>query len=267
MKVALVQHDIVWERPEVNLDRLDDRVGAAAAAGARLVVLTEMFSTGFSMNTPDVAEDPDGPSVSRLRRWATDHSMWVCASVPVIHHRGERPHNTLFLVSPEGETHTYRKIHPFGYSSEPEHYGAGTSFLTVDVEGLRVSTFVCYDLRFANEFWALAPATDMYVIPANWPATRRDQWRTLLRARAIENQAYVVGVNRVGTGYGTGPDGAATGEIAYGGDSAVIDPLGRVLVAAAEREALLVTEVEAETVARVRREFPFMADRREIPGR
>ncbi|HEC10773.1 MAG TPA: carbon-nitrogen family hydrolase [Acidimicrobiales bacterium] len=266
MRVALVQHDIVWERTLENLDRLDAQVAAAAGSGARLVVLSEMFSTGFSMNTADVAEDLDGPSVRRLRRWASDHSVWTCASVPVVHARGERPYNTLFLVSPDGEMHTYRKIHPFGYSSEPDHYGAGGEFLTVDVEGLRVSTFVCYDLRFANEFWALAPDTDMYVIPANWPASRREQWSTLLRARAIENQAYVVAVNRVGIGHGSGPDGAATGEIAYSGDSAAIDPLGRVLVSAAHREALLVTEVTAETVAEVRRQFPFMADRRQIPA-
>ncbi len=266
MKVALIQHDIVWEQPLVNLERLDSQVEAAASSGARLVVLTEMFSTGFSMNTAVVAEEPDGPSVGRLRRWAVDHSVWTCASVPVVHTPGDRPHNTLYLISPRGVVHTYRKIHPFGYSTEPDHYQAGQSFLTVDVEGLRVSTFVCYDLRFANEFWALAPTTDVYLIPANWPASRREHWKTLLRARAIENQAYVIGVNRVGTGHGRGPDGAATGDIAYSGDSAVIDPLGRVLVTASHRESLLTTEIEPGVVAEVRREFPFLADRREVPA-
>ena len=115
-----------------------------------------------------------------------------------------------------------------------------------------MSTFVCYDLRFADEFWSLASSTDLYVIPANWPATRRLHWQTLLRARAIENQAYVVGVNRVGEG----------GGLTYSGDSAIIDPLGEVLAKGATSETILVADVEAAVVSAVREQFPFHADRR-----
>ncbi len=262
MKIAAVQHDIAWEQASVNLGRYHDLVAGAAGTGARLVVLTEMFSSGFSMNTDVVAEEPDGPSATFLHQAATTHGVWTCASIPMRHPEFDhgdstrphstRPYNTLCLVSPNGEVHHYRKIHPFTYSTEPEHYDAGATFLTVDVEGLRVTTFICYDLRFADEFWACAAGTDCFVIPANWPATRRAHWQTLLRARAIENQAYVVGVNRVGSG----------GGLDYAGDSAIIDPLGEVIASAASTEALLVADVDPAMVASVRAQFPFQADRR-----
>ena len=124
--------------------------------------------------------------------------------------------------------------------------------MTVAIDGLRVSLFVCYDLRFADDFWALAADTDLYVVPANWPAARRHHWRSLLVARAIENQAYVVGANRVGRG----------GTIDYAGDSCIVDPLGVVLAQAAEVETVLVADVDPEIVAKTRAELPFMADRR-----
>ncbi len=138
------------------------------------------------------------------------------------------------------------------YSGEDEHYTAGTDFLTVDIEGLRTSIFVCYDLRFADEFWALAADTDLYVVVANWPEPRREHWRTLLRARAIENQAYVVGVNRVG----------AVKDLNHTGDSAIIDPLGQTLSEASVGEAVLVADVTPEQVTTVREKLPFLRDRR-----
>jgi len=141
---------------------------------------------------------------------------------------------------------------PFSFAGEHERYEAGDSYLTVDVDGLRVTLFVCYDLRFADEFWACARDTDLYVVPANWPEPRREHWRTLLRARAIENQAYVVGVNRVG----------AVKNLVHVGDSVILDPLGRVLAEAGPDETVLSAEVDAATVAAVRREFPFLVDRR-----
>ena len=115
-----------------------------------------------------------------------------------------------------------------------------------------MSVFVCYDLRFADEFWGLAEATDLYLVPANWPQPRREHWRALLRARAIENQAYVVGVNRVGTGK----------ELVYTGDSAIIDPSGQTVAEMAHQPGLLLADVDAAEVARVRRELPFLPDRR-----
>ena len=251
MKVAAVQHDIVWEDRDTNFDRLEPMIAAAAARGARLVVLSEMFSTGFSMATDLIAEPADGPSVQFLVGQARRHDVWVSGSVPERPAGAERPYNQLVLAAPDGAVHRYAKIHPFGYGAEHEHYAAGDAFLTVDVEGVRCSFFVCYDLRFADEFWPLALNTDCYVIPANWPESRRSHWSALLRARAIENQAYVVGVNRVGGG-----------GLTYAGDSVIIDPLGEALADAGHSQCIATAEVDAAHVAAVRKRYPFLADRR-----
>ncbi|MCC6226956.1 MAG: carbon-nitrogen family hydrolase [Microthrixaceae bacterium] len=252
MKVAALQHDVVWEDREANFARLAPQIAAAVAAGSRLVVLSEMFSTGFSLDTERVAEPVDGPSAAFLVDQAGKHGVWVCGSAPELAEGATLPHNVLILAGPNGVVHRYRKIHPFSYAREHERYAAGDRLVTVDVEGLRVSLFVCYDLRFADEFWGLAPQTDLFVVVANWPESRRHHWRSLLVARAIENQAYVVGVNRVGEGDG----------LRYMGDSAIVDPLGELLAGGAGVEALMVAEVDQAQVVAVRERFPFLADRR-----
>ena len=257
VKVAGLQHDIVWEDRDANFARLGPMIASAAADGAQLVVLTEMFSTGFSMAVDRVAELPDGPSAAFLSAQAREHEVWVCGSIPERPTASDRPFNQLVLAAPDGAVHRYAKIHPFGYGAEPEHYAAGDAFLTVDVEGVRCTFFICYDLRFANEFWPLAPRTDCYVVVANWPRQRRAHWSALLRARAIENQAFVVGVNRVGTGDG----------LTYVGDSVILDPLGEPVAEAGDEECVIIGEVDAERVQTVRKKYPFLADRRERPRR
>lgn len=252
MKVAAIQHDIVWEDPPANFERLAPQIAAAAGAGAQLVVLTEMYSTGFSLQSDRIAEGDDGPSTSFLVSMARTHRAWMCGSIPRRPSDGGLPRNTLVLAGPDGELHRYDKIHPFSYAGEHERYAAGDRLVVVDIGGVRTALFVCYDLRFADEFWGLAPKVDLYVVVANWPASRRHHWRTLLVARAIENQAYVIGVNRVGTG----------GGLDYVGDSRIVDPLGEIVASAAATEALLITEISPEHVAEVRARFPFLADRR-----
>ena len=252
MRVAAVQHDVAWEDRAATLARLEPQLRAAAGAGARLVVLTEMFTTGFSMEPERVAEPEGGPSTDFLRTEAAELGVWLAGSVPVRPDAGGRPVNRLLLAGPGGELHHYDKIHPFTYSGEHEHYAAGTGRITVDVEGVRVTPFVCYDLRFADEFWAEAGGTDCYVVVANWPAARRTHWQALLVARAIENQAYVVGVNRVGDG----------GGLHYAGDSRIVDPLGEVLAAGAGGETILLADVDPDVVAETRKRYPFLADRR-----
>jgi omega-amidase len=265
MKVAGVQHDVVWEDRAATLRHLEPLVGTAAAAGARLVVLTEMFPTGFSMEPARVAEPEAGPTTDFLLRRAAAEGVWLCGSVaiwpagtdPVA--PGVRAVNRFLLAGPGGSLAVYDKLHPFTYAGEHQHYAPGTQRgILLDVEGLRVAPFVCYDLRFADEFWDLAPAVDCYVVVANWPAARRAHWQALLVARAIENQAYVVGVNRVGEG----------GGVAYAGDSRVVAPSGEVLAGAAEIETVLLAEVDPAVVARTRARYPFLADRRELrpPG-
>lgn len=253
MKVAAIQHDIVWEDPSANFARLAPRIAEAAAAGARLAVLSEMYSTGFSMHTERTAEPVGGPSAQFLMTQALTHGLWVCGSVPEVHPGDDRPSNCLVLAAPDGTVHRYRKIHPFTYGGEHEKYAAGDTRVTVDIEGVRCTLFVCYDLRFADEFWDRAPDTDCYVIVANWPAPRRDHWRTLIRARAIENQAFVVAVNRVGHG----------GRLEYAGDSAVIGPFGEVEAEAdSPLEITLFADVDPARVATTRARYPFLPDRR-----
>jgi predicted amidohydrolase len=204
------------------------------------------------MEAERVAEPEGGPASTFLAEQAAAHDIWLYASVAELPRAGGLPRNVGVLCAPDGRQHRYAKIHPFTYAREHEIYDAGTEMVTVDVEGLRVSLFVCYDLRFADEFWALAAQTDLYVVPANWPQPRHEHWRALLRARAIENQAYVLGVNRVG----------AVQDLVHVGGSALIDPLGQTVVEGDADEAVLVADVDAAVVAETRTKFPFLADRR-----
>lgn len=251
MKVAAIQHDIDWEDGAATRKRVTPLIAQAAAAGARLIALTEMYATGFSMRPDRIAEDEGGPNERFLVDKAREHGCWLVASIAQRSGNGQ-PRNVAVLAAPDGTVHRYAKIHPFSYAGEHDRYAAGTEFLTVDVEGVNVSIFICYDLRFADEFWALAHDTDLYVVVANWPAPRREHWRTLLRARAIENQAYVLGVNRVG----------AVKDLDHLGDSAIIDPLGRTLAEASIGEAVLVVDVMPQSVREVRETLPFLRDRR-----
>ena len=252
MRVAALQHDIVWEDRDANLARLAPMIDRSAGDGADLIACTEMFSVGFSMNTAAVAEPVDGPSTTFLVERAAATGAWVCGSVPELRPGHERPVNCLVLAGPDGTVHRYAKIHRFGYAGEDEHYDAGGTTVTVEIAGVRLSLFVCFDLRFAPDFWRVAPATDAYLVVANWPAARRHHWMSLLTARAIENQAWVIGVNRVGDADG----------LAHSGDSRIVDPLGETIAAGAEGvEETIVADVDPAMVADVRARFPFLAAR------
>ena len=257
LRVAAVQHDIVWNDRDANFAHLAPIIAGAVAGGAGLVLLTETFSTGFAFDDPDlVAEHEGGPSSRFLAEQARSHGVWVGGSCPEIRADApagdQRPSNCFVLAGPDGTQHRYRKIHPFSFAGEERFVRAGTELVTVDVEGFRVSMFVCYDLRFADEFWQLADETDLYLVPANWPEQRREHWQALLRARAIENQAYVVGVNRVGGG----------GGLDYSGDSRIIDPHGELLATASRTETVLWADLSTEQVAATRERFRFLPDRR-----
>lgn len=256
MRLAAVQHDIVWNDREANFARLAPMIAAAAAGGARLVLLSETFSTGFAVDNPELGEPEGGPSSQFLVQQAARHGVWVAGSCPEIPAHSDpadhRPANSFVLAGPDGTVHRYHKIHPFTFGGEDKHFRPGGPFVQVEVEGVRIAMFVCYDLRFADEFWGLAPTTDLYLVPANWPETRRTHWMALLQARAIENQAYVVGCNRVGEG----------GGLRYSGDSRIVDPLGELLATGSQGETILFADIEPATVASVRDRFRFLPDRR-----
>jgi predicted amidohydrolase len=257
MRIAAVQHDIVWEDRAANFARLAPQVARAVGAGAELVLLSETFSTGFSM-TPGIGEPEGGPSSQWLVAQAAEHGVWVAGSCPETAPdagggTAALPFNSLVLAGPDGTVHRYRKLHPFTHAGEHERFRAGEKPLTVEIGGLRVTPFICYDLRFADVFWSAALDTDVYLVTANWPAARRSHWQTLLRARAIENQAYVVGCNRVGTA-GDGTE--------HAGDSAVVSPMGEPLATAAGAETLVLADVDPAEVAATRDRLRFLADRR-----
>lgn len=250
MRIALVQMDLAWEDVAENHRRARRHLEEAARQGARLALLPEMFCTGFSMESDRIAQPPGGPSETFLRETARELSMSILASIP---EAGQpRPRNMAILAGPDGAVTRYAKIHPFTFGGEDRVYSGGDRIVTIAVEGVRVTPFVCYDLRFPEPFRLAAEETDLFALVANWPEARREHWRTLLRARAIENLCYVAGVNRVGEG----------GKLRYAGDSAVISPWGEVLAEGSASEAVLVCDVGPAAVRDARAKFPFLRDRR-----
>ena len=252
LRVAAVQHDIVWEDAPATLDRLASKVALGAAAGARLVTFTEMFASGFSMSTHRTAEPLDGPTATWMAECAAEHDVWVAGSVPVREPHHEHPSNTLLVVGPDGTRHRYDKIHPFSYAGEHERFRSGASSVVVTVDGVRLGLSVCYDLRFSDLYWNRATQVDAELIVANWPASRREHWQVLTRARAVENQVYVVAVNRVGSG----------GKLDYAGDSRIVAPDGELLASAARAETVLLADLDPQVVAATRERLPFLPDRR-----
>ncbi len=255
VKIAAVQHDIHWMDKEQNYEHLSVFVKAAADEGAQLVVLSEMFATGFALGDRSVAqmvEPPEGPTTEFLRDQAEINKVWVAGSIAIQTELSTKPFNAFVFVSPTGEVHRYNKMYPFSFSGEDNWFQAGDRSVVLNIHGLRVTPFVCYDLRFANEFWNMALDTDVFIVSANWPQERRQHWMSLLSARAIENQCYVVGVNRVGTG----------GSLNYVGDSLIIDPNGVVLVDGIDSgESVLLADLDAQVVTSIRESFPVLRDR------
>ena len=234
-----------WENPAENLAAVEPLV---AGADADLVVLPEMFATGFKLRASVVAEPMEGATLTTMRRWAAQYGKAVTGSV-VIRDDGGRFRNRLFFVKPSGETLWYDKRHLFRPGGEGRDYTAGDRRVTVEYGGVRFLLQICYDLRFP--VWSRCRGDyDAIIYCASWAADRRDAWRQLLRARAIENQAFVIGVNRVGD------DPSAH----YAGDSAVVDFRGRTLCEAGDEEAVLSVSLDRKAQQRFRDVFPAWED-------
>jgi predicted amidohydrolase len=248
MKVAGIQFEIAWEQPEENFRRVTPLLERAAAAGAELALLPEMFATGFSMEAEKCAA-----ASAATRAFLRDSAARLGIHVAGGHAEPGpvRSFNALSLFAPDGsEPLHYRKIHPFSLAGEERAYAGGDSLPSATIDRVRVTAVICYDLRFPELFRAAAPRTDLFLVPANWPEKRRQAWRTLLAARAIESQCFVLGVNRIGE---------AGGE-PHCGDSGLLDPFGEARSAASHAPALVVGDVDASEVARVRERFPFRKD-------
>ena len=248
LKVALIQSDLEWERIEKNLANFDAALNRIEGH-VDLIVLPEMFSTGFSMDPDRLAESMEGSAVDWLRHKAQSMGAVLTGSL-MIEEKG-RFFNRLVWAAPNGELSTYDKRHLFRYAGEEKIYTAGGKHITLACNGWRVRPSVCYDLRFPIWTRNLNLEYDLAIFVANWPARRSAHWRALLIARAIENQCYVIGVNRVGID-GNGLD--------YDGCSMVVTPTGEVITEAVQAEAILTATLQRDLLDSYRQEFPAWKD-------
>jgi omega-amidase len=249
LRVSLLQQPLVWREPAANRAHFEPLLRGLAGR-CDLAILPETFTTGFSMQVQDVAEPAGGPTSQWLMRLARELDFAITGSV--ITREEGRYYNRLLWAAPDEELRYYDKRHLFRMGREHEHFTAGRDAWTATWRGLRICPQVCYDLRFPVFSRRRAQLDyDLLFYVANWPAVRADAWRQLLRARAIENQAYVIGVNRVGA------DGLG---VAHSGDSAVIDFLGRTLADAGEETCVLSAELAAQPLAGFREKFPAHLD-------
>lgn len=252
MKIAAVQMDLAWEDRHANYAAARERSGQAAAAGADLILLPEMFATGFSMNPSVTAEPADGPTCGFLRALARDLGRTVVGGV-VLRGPDGKGINTALAAGPGGEILAeYGKTHLISILGEDEAHAAGDAPVPFRVGDLSCACFICYDLRFPELFRLVADQCSLVLVMASWPTARQRHWDVLLQARAIENQCYVAGVNRVGEG----------GGLRFTGGSAIIDPLGEVLAHGGAGEGIVIADIDRKHVDRVRIELPFLRDRR-----
>lgn len=269
LTVTLIQTNLHWEDKKANLQMLEEKL-ASIKERTELVVLPEMFNTGFSMKPDELAETMEGESVQWMRRVAAKMNIILTGSV-IIREPGRkeqvraeagqtetiRPgyYNRLIWMLPNGKYGVYDKRHRFGFAGEDKQFSAGNKRLIASVNGWKINLLVCYDLRFP--VWARqqsqpeGPEYDLLVYVANWPERRNHAWKTLLQARAIENQCYVVGVNRVGS------DG---NNIYHSGDSMVVDPMGEVLYTKKDEEDIFTITLDHGQLKTIREKLPFLKD-------
>ncbi|WP_338522766.1 amidohydrolase [Pseudomonas batumici] len=247
LKVALVQTTLAWHDRQSNLEHFEGLL--EQAVGADLVILPEMFTTGFSMESQTLAEAENGPTSHWLREQAKKLDAVITGSV-IIRAADGSYRNRLLWARPDGEVLHYDKRHLFRMAGEHKHYTAGERQMRFELKGWRVRPLICYDLRFP--VWSRdAQDTDLLLYTANWPGARRLHWNRLLPARAIENLCYVAAVNRVGT------DGKG---FAYTGDSQVLDFQGESLLGAGEADGVFQVTLSAAELAAYRTRFPAHLD-------
>lgn len=241
-RIAIVQRDIIWQDIDANHRAIESMLEGVEAD---IVVLSEMFQTGFVTEPESIADN------GRTLDWMKDVAQkWNCAIVgSVVVKEAEHYYNRLYFVKPTGEVEWYDKRHLFSVGGEDRHFTSGDRRVVVEWRGVRYLLEICYDLRFP--VWSRQRGDyDVIIYTALWPKPRRAAWRTLLQARAIENQAWVVGVNRVGS----------EPELEYSGDSMVVDHRGVIVVDAEERERVEIVEFESEDIARFRARFNVSRD-------
>ena len=248
MKIALVQYSPAWEDKEINKKKILSLI--QDITGVELFIFPEMTLTGFTMKSEEMSETIQGESFRFFSSIAKDKSANIFAGI--IERRNIRIYNTLIHIRPDGNLlKLYRKVHPFSYSAENEHYDAGAKPAMTKIKKWKVGLTICYDLRFPELFRKYGKKRAYLIVNiANWPDTRIEHWRTLLKARAIENQCYVAGINRVGK----------DPKLNYVGYSSVFDPMGKEIVAVENEEKVIIVELDKNYVNEVREKFPFLDD-------
>lgn len=252
LTITTIQTNLFWEDKRANLQMLEEKI-TSLPNKTEIVVLPEMFSTGFSMQPQLFGEDMQGEAIEWMKRVSRENGIILTGSLIISEE--EKHFNRLIWMLPNGQFGQYDKRHLFAYAGEQEHYTAGNKRLIASVKGWKINLQVCYDLRFP--VWSRqqtdnnVPEYDVLIYVANWPEKRSHAWKTLLCARAIENQCYVIGVNRVGN------DG---NDIYHSGNSLVIDPLGQVLYHMADEEDINTITLSKEKLEEVRTRFPFWKD-------
>jgi omega-amidase len=251
MNVFLCQSDIRWEDKAANYARVRELLAAAKPPRGSLLVLAEMFATGFTMNVPAIHEPADGPTLQYLAALAAEYQSAVVGGLVTLGPEG-KGRNQAVAVAPDGQVLArYSKIQPFSLGGEAQSCGSGTEIVSFAWEGFQIAPFVCYDLRFPELFRVAAwRGAEVLVVIANWPVKRVGHWVTLLQARAIENQAYVIGVNRSGN----------DPQFPYPGRSLVVDPHGQIIADAGPTEGVASAEINREVVVNWRRDFPALRD-------
>lgn len=247
LRVSLIQQDLIWENIDANLIAFESKL-AQLTEQPDLVVLPEMFSTGFSMNPAAFAEKMDGPSVGWMKQQAAKYQFVLTGSL-IIEENGQY-YNRLIWMRPNGTYATYDKRHLFTLAGEQNYYAAGVDPLFVDLNGWKVHPLICYDLRFPV-FSRNRNQYDLLIYVANWPVMRSAAWKTLLAARAIENQSYTIGVNRVGK------DG---NDYYHSGDSGVYDYAGSLMAQMSDVEGIFSVELDWEKQQHFRSKLQFLAD-------
>jgi predicted amidohydrolase len=253
MRIACGQLDIAWEDKAANYQKAYALLAAARLPAGSLFVLPELFATGFSMNTDVIAEAQPGATEEFLQGLARDHKVFVIAGMAARSPNG-KARNQAVVVSPEGRPLLrYSKMQPFTLGGEADHYAAGTEVMVFDWLGCKVAPFVCYDLRFPELFRAaVRQGAEVFPVIANWPVKREMHWVTLLHARAIENLACVVGVNRCGT----------DPKFSYSGRSMIVDPHGIALAQIGNKEGVITADLDLKELRSWRKEFPALKDMR-----
>jgi omega-amidase len=246
MIITTIQTDIIWENISENLKEYESKI---EKINSDIIILPEMFSTGFTMEPQKVAEEMDGRTVNWMKENSKKINSAICGSIII--KENNNYYNRFIWINPDGTLYKYDKKHLFSFAGEDKNYTSGSSKIIIEYKGWKICPLICYDLRFP--VWSRNTEDyDILIYVANWPSKRKHAWKTLLTSRAIENQCYVIGVNRVGFDVNGG---------FYSGETSVINALGEKMYIKSHNEDVFTTTLDINELIKIRKQLPFLSDR------